>query len=410
MKKLLLLLLFLPNLNSFGQKDSTARISEYSFIIQDSPSQLFTMRQFNQSYLSGYRLFARGLHSISKNETITDMIQMGVHVFFLMPLTHEEGHRSILTGKNIGAISQPYFNKHGAAYVKGVTDLTLKNLRDNDLPTYIRLHTAGLESDYMLTKRVEAIGSFEQDDYKNYKWEYFLRKLAILQYYIPVLFKYDIDLDEETNELKRDIVGHDLYGATRHLFRPTMDFQRYTRYDELTNDEIKFIKRIGYRSLLNLLNPLLFGKENFKFNECTKFNIGMGYTMAPFGDFIDENIWIKHKNLNIELYARQFENRKNWFNGFGVSVNSYQLIDRLSITLSGHFWQQPINYDFNTAESFTGGAIDTDLKYWFSNNRSYGIKGFSVDLGLIYKTKGFLPEELYLEEHFGLRIGTSIRL
>jgi len=410
MKKLFLLLLFLPSLHSFGQKDSLARTSDYSFIIQYSPSQLFTMRQFNQNYLSGYRLLARGLQSISKNEIITDMIQMGVHVFFLMPLTHEEGHRSILTGENIGAISQPYFNKHGAAYVKGVTDLTLQNLRDNNLPTYIRLHTAGLESDYMLTKRTEAIGSFEQDDYKNYKWEYFLRKLAILQYYIPVLFKYDIDLDEETNELKRDIVGHDLYGATRHLFRPTMDFHRYTRYDELTNDEIKFIKRIGYRSLLNLFNPLLFGKENFNFNENTKFNIGLGYTMAPFGDFIDENIWIKHKNLNIELYARQFENRKNWFNGFGVSVNNYQLIDKLSITLSGHFWQQPVNYDFNTAESFTGGAIDTYVKYWFSNNRSYGIKGFSVDLGLIYKTKGFLPEELYLDEHFGLRIGTSIRM
>jgi len=327
MKKIFLLLLLLPCLNLFGQKDSLTTTTDYSFIIQDSPSQLFTMRQFNQSYLSGYRLFARGLYSTSKNEKIADMIQMVVHVLFLMPLTHEEGHRSILTGINIGSISQPYFNKHGAAYVKGVTDLTLQNLRDNDLPTYIRLHTAGLESDYMLTKRVEAIGSFEQDDFRNYKWEYWIRKVAILQYYLPGLFKYEIDLDEETDELKRDIVGHDLYGATRHLFRPTMDFHRYTRYEELTNEERKFINRIGYRSLLNLLNPLLIGKGNFELNESTKFNIGMGYTMSPFGDFIDENIWIRHKNLNIGLYARQFQNRNNLFNGFGISLNDYQLFD-----------------------------------------------------------------------------------
>ncbi|MCK5029577.1 MAG: hypothetical protein KAR57_08080, partial [Bacteroidales bacterium] len=320
------------------------------------------------------------------------------------------GHRSILTGNNIGSVSQPYFNKYGAAYVKGVTDLTLQNLRDNDLPTYIRLHTGGLESDYMLTKRVESIGSFEQDDFRNYKCEYWIRKLAILQYYIPGLFKFEIDLDEEANELERDIVGHDLYGAARHLYRPTMDFYRYTRYEDLISEERGFINRLGYRSLLNLLNPLIIGRGNFKLNETTKFNVGMGYTMSPFGDFIDENIWVKHRSLNIGLYARQFQNRNSWFNGFGISLNEYQLIERLSISLSGHFWQQPINYDFNTSYFFTGGAIDTDLRYWFLNNRDNGICGFSIDFGLIYKTKGFLPEELNFDEHFGVRIGTSLRL
>lgn len=410
MKKTFFLLLLLPCLNSFGQKDSLTTTTDYSFLIKDSPSQLFTMRQFNQTYLSGYRLFARGLYSTSKNKHVAELIQKVVHVFFLMPLTHEEGHRSILTGNNIGSISQPYFNKYGAAYVKGVTDLTLQNLRDNDLPTYIRLHTAGLESDYMLTKRVETLGSFEQDDFQNYKVEYLIRKLAILMYYVPGLFKYEINLDEETDELQRDIVGHDLYGATRHLFRPTMDFQRYTRYEELTNEEIKFINRIGYRSFLNLLNPLLFRKGNFKLNENTKFNIGMGYTMSPFGDFIDENIWIKHKHINLSLYARQFQNKKNWYNGFGFSIIDFNIYKSFYSNLSGHFWQQPKEFDFNTTEKFSGGAIDLDLKYFFLNNRDKWLRGFSFDLGIIYKTKGFLPEELYLDEHIGLRIGTTIRL
>ena len=54
-----------------------------------------------------------------------------------MPLTHEEGHRSILTVNYVGSISQPFFNESGAAYVNGVTDQTLMDLRDNDLPTYI---------------------------------------------------------------------------------------------------------------------------------------------------------------------------------------------------------------------------------------------------------------------------------
>ena len=34
----------------------------------------------------------------------------------------------------------------------------------------------------------------------------------------------------------------------------------------------------------------------------------------------------------------------------------------------------------------------------------------SIDLGLVYKTKGFLPEELYLEKHLGIRMGSTIRI
>jgi len=132
--------------------------------------------------------------------------------------------------------------------------------------------------------------------------------------------------------------------------------------------------------------------------------------MAPFGDFMDENIWIKYKKLNLYAYARQFQNRENWFNGFGLSLVDFQIHKRVYTNISGHFWSQPKEYDFNTSESFTGGAIDMDLKYFFLNDRGIWLKGFSFDLGMIYKTEGFLPEELYLKEHFGVRIGSTVRL
>lgn len=410
MKKIVLIVFLLPIIQVFGQKDTLRKFTDYSFIIQDSPSQLFTMRQVNQSYLSGYRLFAKGLYTVSKNEIVADLLQIGIQSLFFLPFTHEEGHRSILTANNIGSISQPYFNKYGAAYVKGVTDQTLQDLRNNDLPTYIRLHSGGLESDYMLTKRMETIGSFEKDDFKYYKWEYWFRKLGILQYYVTGLFGFEFDLEEEDNELERDIVGYDTYGAARHLYRPDMDFYRYTKYKDLTSEEKKYVHRMGYRSLLNLLNPLMIGKGNFKAGDNISYNVGMGYTMAPFGDFIDENIWIKYKDFNIHGYARQFQNRNNWFHGFGISLIDLKLHNRIYSNISGHFWNQPEDYDFNTNESFSGGAVDMDLRYFFFNNRGTSLKGFSFDLGMIYKTEGFLPEELYFEEHFGLRIGTTIRL
>jgi len=327
-----------------------------------------------------------------------------------MPLTHEEGHRSILTVNYVGSISQPFFNESGAAYVNGVTDQTLMDLRDNDLPTYIRLHTGGLESDYMLTKHVESIGSFDLDDFNHYKWEYWLRKGAILQYFILGLFEFEIDIKEESNELERDIVGFDTYGAVRHLFRPTMNFYRYTRHEDLTVEEKKYVNRLGYRSLLNLLNPLMLGKGGFKLNEKTTMNVGLGYMMSPFGDFIDENIWLKSGLFNFLFYARQFQNKENWFHGIGISLVDYQLSKKLIVSVTSHYWQQPINYDFHTSESFTGGAVDANLKYFFFNNQNGWLNGFSVDFGLVYKTEGFLPEELYLDKHFGFRFGTTIKL
>ncbi len=139
---------------------------EYSFILMDTPSQLFTMRQVDESYLSFSRLFSRSLYEMLDNDYYAELIQVAALSLFLMPLTHEEGHRSILTGENIGSISDPYFNKEGAAYVKGVNDETLEKMRDESFPEYIRLHAGGLESDYMLTKRIDRIGSFEMDDFQ----------------------------------------------------------------------------------------------------------------------------------------------------------------------------------------------------------------------------------------------------
>jgi hypothetical protein len=418
MKKLLLILLCLPMI--LVAQDKQIRSTSYSFTLVDDPARLYSMRQFNQNYLSCYRLSTRVLEnalsngdpSNKKELKISESIQLLLLSFYLMPLTHEEGHRSILTHLKIGSISQPYMNSHGAAYVMGVTDSTLKNLRDQQLPHYIRLHNGGLESDYMLTKHMESIFAFDFDEYRYYKLEYLMRKVAILSYYIPGLFEMEIDLDEESNELSRDIVGHDIYGVAKNLFRPDIDFYRYTKYEDLTNKEKKYVDRLGYRSLLNLVSPVLLNNQlRFNLRDSIQLHFGMGHSLSPFGDFIDENIWIKFNSINIQLYARQFQNNKKWFNGCGATLLNYKINKKILSTLSGHYWQQPKEFDFNTDQSFKGGGMDLDLDYLlFINKHENWLKSFSIRLGMTYKTKGFLPEELYLDEYFGFRIGTTLQI
>ena len=410
LKYIFLFIILLQNNFIFGNDSTLVSTTNYNFLVKDSPAKLFTMRQINETYVSFYGYFSKSLHTHLKNKFLIDIIEPFVQGLIFLPLTHEEGHRSILTAKGIGSISQPFFNKDGLAYVNGVTDQTLIDLRSNDLASFIRLHSGGLESDYMIAKRIEDLVSFDMMDYEYLAWEYFSRKAGIIQYIAMGLIEYELDKKEEANELQRDIVGHDVYGLERHLFRPGMEFYRYTQYKDLTKVEINYLNKLGYHSFLNLVNPILFKKSGFIMSKDTKINFGMGHMLAPFGEFFDENIWLIYKNYKVSLYLRQFHNKDNWSNGLGIGLHEHNLSDKLVISVSCHYWNQPKGYSFTTNEFFSGQAIDFKIRYRVQNANNEKIPGFSYDIGYISKTEGFLPEEVFLKKHSGIRMGVTIEM
>jgi hypothetical protein len=368
------------------------------------------MRQFDEDYLSTYRLISNTLNRDFK-PVVSYLIQASGYILLFGPLTHEEGHRSILVSKNIGSISQPFFLSLRGGYISGVTDQTLQNIRDTDFPDFIRLHTAGLESDFMLNHRVENLLSFEDESYKNIAIEYILRKFSLMEYYLIGFFHYDVDGAEEKDELKRDIVGNDVYGVIRHLYRPKMEYRRYTQYKDLTPEEKKYVAKMGYKSFFNLLNPNILGIYNLRITNNLRMNLGMGHTMCPFGDFTDENLWIKYNDiLKIHIYTRQYQNRSNWFPAGGIEFLDLPFTKRFEASCGLHLWNQPENLGFNDSRGKMGGAAELLGKYYFVTRHKTRLDKISIDLGINYKTIGFLPEEIYLRKHFGFRIGTSIGL
>lgn len=411
MKKLFLLILLVTLASlSYAQdtiaaKSDTLKSRSYPIIVADQSLKSFTMEQFNQNSLSGYRYLSHlSQKTFGKNNT--RLLQM-ITSLIAIPLTHEEGHRSILTSQGIGSISQPIINNKGAAYVNGVTNATLMDLRQNNLPTYIRIHTAGLESDYSLLDKEDNLILFGQENKDVLLVDYCMRKLALIWYYSTSPFpKLSPKLSEEANELDRDIVGHDIYGAIKNLHRPNEPFYRYTNYSDLTKEEKRFANRVALRALFNIVSPVLIKPLNILDKENLKLSIGMGYSMAPFGDFIDQNIWIQYKQkYNIKAYLRQYENKNTWFPAAGLSLVDYQLSPKLSATIAGHCWSQPKELDFNTSTGEFGGSANILLKYICQKTK----KGdsMSFDLGLNYKTKGFLPEEMNLKKNFGVRVGVT---
>ena len=396
--------------SSVAQDDSSSeqQHTQYPFIVQDSPDGLFTMRQVDQDYLSGFRLFSKVTNE-NLNPTLSYSIQAVACLLAFKTFTHEEAHRSILVGEGIGSVTHPFLFSKGGGMVTGVTDQTLKNLRDTKFPTYIRLHTAGFESDYMLATREETLLSLEDETYKNLFIDYLFRKAALIGYFAMGIFKHDIDEAEEPDELQRDIVGNDFYGVIRHLHRPAMEFKRYTRYEDLTGEELHYMGRLESRTFLNLLNANLIGVRNFRITDKLSLNAGMGHCMGPFGDFIDEKFWFVYKGkMKINAYVREFQNRENWFPGAGVGISRYPITKRIEVSVNTHVWKQPLNLGFNEKEGKTGGAVDVAASCNLLKKPKSQLKSFSLELGMIWKSAGFLPEEIVLDEHLGFRFGFGI--
>jgi len=406
-KTLFFLLIFFVQITQ-AQNKTDSIPKNYNFVLYDG-SDLFSMHQFNQNYLSGYRIFSRTLDKVVPKKKINTIVKSLFVGFIGMPLTHEEGHRSVLTHKGIGSISQPFFNNKGAAYVKGVTNKTLLNLRNNDLPTYIHLHTAGLESDYMLTNKMENLLAFQEESYQMIREEYILRKLSSALYNLTTFIpSMSPKLEEETDELERDIVGHDIWGMTRHLHRPDMEFYRYTNIDDLTAIELKYAKKLAWRSFTNLFSPMLLGKTNFILSNNLKGNFALGHSLAPFGDFFEQNVWLLHKDkYKVGIYLREYMNKENAFLGGGATLHNFIIHKKWSTTVGLDLWKQPKALSFLTDVSSFGGNASVKVKYHFLEKNASLIKDLGLFTDIYYKTDGFLPEYASLDKDFGLRIGFS---
>ncbi len=109
-------------------------------------------------------------------------------------------------------------------------------------------------------------------------------------------------------------------------------------------------------------------------------------------------------------YLREFENRNRWFFGAGAGIVNYPVTRRLSVTGMAHYWNQPVGLSFDASTGKSGGALDVSGSYKVMITQKSRLKYLSVDLGVICKTAGFLPEEVVLDGHFGLRFGLSIGL
>ena len=81
---------------------------------------------------------------------------------------------------------------------------------------------------------------------------------------------------------------------------------------------------------------------------------------------------------------------------------------RATVSAALHDWNQPADLSFTALDGRSGGAVDVIGRYKVPIKNSTWLRYLSFDVGVIYKTAGFLPEEMALGEHFGARFGLSL--
>jgi hypothetical protein len=136
-----------------------------------------------------------------------------------------------------------------------------------------------------------------------------------------------------------------------------MEFRRYTRYEDLTSDGLRYLQRVQWCAFLNLATAI--GIRNFRLTNQRKGNLGLGHSMGPLGDHVDEKIWLAcRQKLKVSAYLREFENRDHWFFGAGAGVLGYLLTRRLSASARVHYRNQPLDLSFARPGGKSGGAVD----------------------------------------------------
>lgn len=389
---------------------SNAQNKYYSYNFYEGKGYLFTMNQSNDLMLNSIRYIGGSVNDKYLSEKEKKLYSTGLSLFTGLlgqAITHEEGHRSVLSELGIGSISKPFFDKHLVAKVTGVSDHTLMNLRDSDLSDYIRLHTAGLESDYAYLKKSDAFLNFNEEKNEVLHSDYIMRKLGTQFYYLTNLFTMKSGIKEEDDpELERDIIGHDLYGMIRHLHRPTMEFYRYTERGDLTTEEKAYGRRLGYMSFLNFLNPNIWKSNGFNLSKEVKANFSVNYSLAPFGDFVEQNLYLTVKDkYKINPYFRQYFNKSHTFLAGGINLHNYTFHeDKFLLNSSIDFWEQPKNLEFRNKEGKFGFGLKSEFAVRFSNWNN-NTKSAYFNLGASYKTNGFIPESPSLKEDFRIHLG-----
>lgn len=347
---------------------------------------------------------------------------------------HQEAHRAVLRSYGIDSYNQAndfrLFEKRIAT--NQVLDQDLIDLKFEHPAEFIRNRGLGHESQLEMTEQLKKDAFFfgtrgYADAIPN------LLNTYVVISYVNEFRKegYDKAIDDRNKEELtpdvRDISGVEFTPWVYDLFRPFEPYydstktygtgvgtrgphpygtgvDRYVGIEDLTPEELAYLKKESNLVWLNLLSPHNFGFTRFRatnpFNSQPMYwNVGVVHNLVAFGHVIDFNFFFQQKKLNLFFQYHNYKNKENYFPGATIEVYRYPVG---KVFLSGAIggWSQPKLQMFSAQTGTVGGLFKLGVASRISNKLEWYI---DADM----KSDGWVSGYLALKPQSQLQFGIN---
>ena len=345
---------------------------------------------------------------------------------------HEEWHRAVMAHRGVSSYNDVNDFPIGAEViaVSQETDESLAAMKANHPKDFIRMSAAGMESSHALVVSLNKNTFFRGA-------ETFDRALMWIEELNPVFYMATCaskDSDDSTRrqeELegtsirKRDFIGLDCNGWVYDLHRPDEPFEargthpsgvgirRYRSHKDLSDEERSYLRTQATLSWINLLNPFLFGFDEFPMTSPTTgralgWNVGLGHDLLPFGYALSVRGFFKSKDIETPQGTQglfvcyyHYINKSRGFPGLEIEHRPLPLGDtQMALGARVMVWQQPKNLDFVQTAGAFGGLLSLRA---YSNH----FAAASPYLEYTGKTDGWVVGEVSLESAHAVRLGVE---
>ncbi|MCA9708036.1 MAG: hypothetical protein KDK70_19440, partial [Myxococcales bacterium] len=229
--------------------------------------------------------------------------------------------------------------------------------------------------------------------------------------------------DEENRHtltvVSRDFTGLDCTAFAYDLHRPDERYEdrgahpygegvdRYRSWEDLDEAERSFVARQRGLTLLDLLNPHLFGIDGFALGRRRgpdRWVAQLGHALTPFGYSVDARVGLRRGRLRGIFALRNGINAVGWFPTAAAQVIDLRLRRApLGFDVEADAWLQPRGLRYHERAPAPGGRLALTGHWWVA-------RGATIDATLDGKTAGYVPGSVFLDRNLSLRLGLTARL
>ena len=347
---------------------------------------------------------------------------------------HEEFHRNAMAVNYTNSFNPLGFEKRkgttssNTASVAFVLDTNLVLLKQNDNPGFVRLSAAGIESSVYISERLQQQNFFYQQKLPN-SFYYVLQFMGVQSYIALCGNKEESTKETErlmgeegSNQLLRDFTGFDLAAWAYDLWRPNEPYaarglhpygngyDRYIKGTDLTDEQLKWLKKQASLSLINLISPM-----NIYFNSITlkkyadgssmQGNFSFRYYPTSFGNSLGLDLMLITPKYNLFVSPHINQNLTHSFPGIEAMLFEYPVAagrQHFLTTFDVIADLQPASHSFFTAKSMFAGYAQATVK-WRATKILYPYISASA------KTRGWVKGNPFLSQKAGFELGLSAR-